>query len=255
MALRTGVDMGSPAALAFAPRSHPVGIVIGSFFEGYTSGYGDGRTAGFGQGAVRGALQGNELARSEGIQTGFQWGFLKGLGAGEGLQPVASALVIAAVSPTPSTAPGAAGGMPAIYADAAVTPIVISVTSTGGASAIAFAQVTALFLDGSAEAVYRTGGFVGDYVTGSSQAGLSTGLQLTLRRDGGWPGAAVGGNLAVGIRVDAVNTDGTVFSSVFYYQMPPTVLGFSPEPEIVDTGARDFATLARSFLVWQFRSA
>ena len=168
-----------------------------------------------------------------------------------------TAPVIASVTPTPNTAPGAAGGMSATYSIAAATPIVVNVTDASGSGAIAYIQVTALFLDGSAEAAYRLGAFVGKYIAGSSQAAITNGIQLKLGRAGGWPGASAGGNLAVGIQVDAIGTDGVIASATFYYQMPPTVASAAGPVALESPAALavDLTAEALALLVWQFRSA
>lgn len=208
MALRTGVDMGLPAAFSYAPRAHPVGIVIGSYFEGYSAGYGDGKTSGFGQGAVRGALQGNELARSEGIGVGFQWGFLKGLGAGNGLNmPDAVAPSVVLISPLAVPA-GQPGGFPREYDQAKLVPVVLQVLDLNPGLQYAIVVVRFPGSDDTEteEVVYRRGQFRGRYRALSTQADIANGVQLNIRRDGGWP-ANINTNLVSRLVFDIDATD------------------------------------------------
>jgi hypothetical protein len=165
--------------------------------------------------------------------------------------------VITAVSPTPNTTPGTAGGMPGDYASARATPIVIEIADSDGAAAIVLVCVTALFLDGSAETVYLGGGFAGEYVAGSAQTNITNGYQLSIARDDFWPGqVGSGGNLAVAIQVDAAGADGSTNSVAFYYEMPAEVPVAAPPPpsEPALPTAVDIAAEALGLIVWQFSS-
>jgi hypothetical protein len=167
-----------------------------------------------------------------------------------------TAPVISVVSPTPNTAPGAAGGMPASYASAAFTPIVVDVTDADGASVIAYIHVTAKFLDGSAESVYHAGAFVGGYIAESYQNGIANGYRLNILRAAGWPGASKGGNLAVGLVIDVVDTGGGVTSAEVYFEMPQaTLISATPPAQTVIPTASDLGAEIRSLIIWQFRSA
>lgn len=145
-------------------------------------------------------------------------GFIGAIGTSGSNPPV-----ITAITPTPNTTPGAAGGMSANYSIARSTPIVIDIADSDGAMAIVLISVTALFLDGTAETVYLGGGFSSEY-SGSSQTPITNGIQLSISRLNFWPGQVDGlGNLAVGIQVDAAGADGSVDSTAFYYEMPLAV--------------------------------
>lgn len=161
--------------------------------------------------------------------------------------------VITPMSPMTNTSPGAAGGMPSDYTAAKTTPIIIQVTDAQG---LAYVGVTALYLDGTSEAVYR-GGFEGEYLVDSYRNTITNGYELHIRRADGWPGQKVGGGvLAVALAVDAVDTGGNLTSSLLYYQMPAEALASVSTPaSSVASGAADIAAEARSLIIWQFRSA
>ena len=177
---------------------------------------------------------------------------LLGGGAGNPAAPV-----VTFVSPTPSTPPGAPGGFSADFSTATRTPIVIQVTDADGSSTIKYLHVMAVFLDGSVESVFHGTNFDGRYVLGSSQHSVVNGSQMSIGRDGGWPGATAAGNLAVGLMVDVVDAGGNVTSVVAYYQLPPQgpVASLNPPtPEPVLPAAVDMASEAISLVVSQFRS-
>jgi hypothetical protein len=180
-------------------------------------------------------------------------GFVGGGGSVDANPPVA-----AAISPTPNTAPGAVGGMPSLYVGARATPIVITITDLDGASDLALIAVTALFIGGTSEAVYRGSSFMTGYIAGSSQGSVTNGIELSILRDAYWPGqVGSGGNLAVGIQVDAADKGGNVISTAFYYEMPATVpVAAAPPPsEPALPTAVDIAAEALALIVWQFSSS
>jgi hypothetical protein len=162
--------------------------------------------------------------------------------------------VITAISPTPSTTPGAAGGFSATYATARATPIVISAIDL--APGLGFLQVVVVYLDGTAEIAYRAGAFTPAYAVGSASSNIAYGLQLSILRNQFWPGGTLASNLAVSLIVDAVDGDGNIASSTFYYELPVTqVAPPAPSPPVAAAiGAADVIDAALGRLVWQLRS-
>lgn len=163
---------------------------------------------------------------------------------------------IAASTPTPNTTPGAAGGMSATYAIARATPIVVQITDTDGATNLSYVAARAVFLDGTTEPIYNGSSFVGEYVLRSSASSITNGIQLSILREDYWPGAVSGGgNLAVGIAIDAVDAGGNVASTTFYYQMS-IAIPVQPTPPVVAVTptATDIANEMISRIIWQFRS-
>lgn len=164
--------------------------------------------------------------------------------------------VLTALTPTPNTAPGAVGGMPADYTTASITPIVISVTDSDGPTDLTFIGVSFVFLDGTTEVAYRASNFVGEYVLHSYAVSITNGRALHFQRTAGWPGATLAGNLAVGLQVDAVDKGGNLTSNTFYYEMPLEVaIVATPTPPVVTAGAVDIVTHGLGRLIWQLRSA
>lgn len=105
-------------------------------------------------------------------------------GAGDATPPV-----ITIVSPTPGVAPGAPGGFPADLESAKATPIVLQLTDAG--AGLRYACIVARFHgSGTEEVVYRRGTFRGGYAVGSSSSAIAGGLQLSVKRLGGWPGSS-----------------------------------------------------------------
>lgn len=177
--------------------------------------------------------------------------------AGTGGGGAGGTVTIAAVTPTPNTTPGAIGGMPADYASAKMTPIVVDITDSAGASHLAYIHIMAAFLDGTMEGVVRNGSFVDAYLENSFFADLSLGFRYTIERTAGWPGKVDGGgNLAVALLIDVVDSGGNVTTQTLYYQMPQQTIGMTPPviPTPVPTAA-DMSAEALSLLVWQFRSS
>ncbi len=128
--------------------------------------------------------------------------------------------VATAVSPTPSTTPGAGGGMPADYASASVTPIVLTITDLDGQSDLALIVVTALY-PGGGDVIFRDGAFEPSYSVGSVLASITDGYELTILNNSGWPGALVDQpNTSVKLFVDACDKGGNVIDVEFDYEMP-----------------------------------
>jgi hypothetical protein len=109
---------------------------------------------------------------------------------GGGAQADTTAPVLAVISPTPGALPGAAGGFPADYVNATITPVVLQVTDLD--PGLDYVSVVATFTDAhgvvTAETIYRRGQFVGLYVAGSYQLVIANGIELHITRTGGWPG-------------------------------------------------------------------
>lgn len=163
-------------------------------------------------------------------------------------------ITISFTSPTPDTAPGASGGMPSDYPSAAMTPLVVQILDTDGSAAIVYAQVAVSFQGLSTEVAYRSGGFTAAY-SGSSATEIANGIQLTLVRNIGWPGAAsVLLDLAVTLTVDALDVGGTLTSALASYQMP---VNPGPAQTIFPTsaqGSTDHVAAALGRLPMMFRS-
>lgn len=167
----------------------------------------------------------------------------------------ASPPVIAAVSPTPNTAPGAVGGMPSAYGAAALTPIIFTVTDADGVGDLELIQISALFLDGRAEVVYRDGVFSTGYVAGSSRIAIAGGFSFSVARAGGWPAGVPAGALAVGIAIDAVDVAGNATSTSFFYPMPARLVTPVVAAATLVEGAVDLFAEARRLVVQQLRAS
>jgi hypothetical protein len=165
-----------------------------------------------------------------------------------------TAPTVTAIAPTPDTAPGVAGGMPSAYGVAALTPIAFTITDADGAGNLQVIQVSALFLDGTAEVVYRAGGFPADYVAGSMRSSVTNGFRFDVLRAGGWPAAARSGDSTITINVDAVDAAGNATHATLRYQMPTRLTTTIPAVTSVNTGAVDLFAEARSLVVWQLRA-
>lgn len=181
-------------------------------------------------------------------------GYATILGAGS-----SGATTIDYVTPSPNTTPGSGGGFPALYAAAAVTPIVLQVTNAAGAGAIAFVAITALLHGQPSETVYRDGFFEGLYdeeQNGSFVTSITNGLQFTITRGGGWIGATADTNLVVGIVVDVVDNAGGVASTTAYFEMPAQ--GVIPSAQLQPIpqapGQVDHVAQALNYIADQFRS-
>lgn len=161
--------------------------------------------------------------------------------------------VITAFSPTPGAAPGSVGGMPSAFADATRTPIVLTVTDADGAGDLALLQISALFLDGSAEVIYRAGGFATGYVAGSARTGITNGYQFSIGRGAGWPGGDRAGAPAIGIAVDVADAAGHLTTATFFYPMP-AVSSLVTAAAVVADGAIDLFGVTQQLIVTQLRA-
>jgi hypothetical protein len=145
--------------------------------------------------------------------------------------------------------------MPLNYGSARRTPVVVSITDPGGAAALSYVSVAALFLDGTAEAVYSAGAFLGDYVAGSSQQPTAGGVGLSILPGSGWPAAPSATTpLAIGLQVSAADSGGVVTTSTLYYQMPPASTLVPAAAVAPITAAVDLAAEILTRIVWQLRS-
>lgn len=106
-----------------------------------------------------------------------------------------------AVTPTPNTAPGAAGGFPSSYATAKETPIVVDLVDD---ATLAYACVFQVLQGGARRAIYRKGSFEVGYKSYSTQEIVTDHARLHIRADDGWPSDSVE------IDGDLVDTDGNV---------------------------------------------
>lgn len=122
--------------------------------------------------------------------------------------------VVAVVSPTPATAPGAAGGFPADYDAAAFVPIVLDVTDALPGLSIVTVVAT---IDGELEVVFFDDQFWGAYST-SGLSAIADGDRFTLRRNGGWPGSGSLGD--VKLKVDAVDGAGNRTTVEYSWILP-----------------------------------
>lgn len=111
---------------------------------------------------------------------------------------------ITVVSPTPGVAAGQPGGFPADPDAAAIVPIVLDVVDPNPGNRLVVVVARYLATDAE-EVVYRRGQFRGNYIAGSSQLAITSGVRLTCRRDGGWPGSPT-------FEIDAVDADGNLAS-------------------------------------------
>lgn len=119
---------------------------------------------------------------------------------------------VTVVSPTPGVSPGSAGGFPADFQSARDTEVVLQITDV--APGLSYVAVFATFdTDSGAlfEPVYRRTGFVGKYSSLSSQRTIANGLELHLRRSGGWL-TKTSGIAAMRFDVDAVDLAGNISS-------------------------------------------
>lgn len=106
-----------------------------------------------------------------------------------------------AVTPTPNTAPGAAGGFSSSYATAKETPIVVDLVDD---ATLAYACVFQVLPGGARRAIYRKGSFEVGYKSYSTQELVTGHVRLHIRADDGWPPNSVE------IDGDLVDTDGNV---------------------------------------------
>lgn len=230
---------------------------LGEF--GYSAGYDaanlDGREfrKGFAVGLARGTATGYDSGALDGAAN------IRGLliATGRSIASIATDTtppVIAAVSPTPNTIPGTAGGFANNYTTAKDTEIALDVTDL--APGLRFVSVNALFLDGTSEPVYLGSSFVHGYLANSFEGVITNGKRLHIRRDESWPGAAsVSTNLAVGLLINAIDAAGNVSSTTFYWQLPvvvtePTVVA----AESVEPAAADVTAEILELVIWQFSS-
>lgn len=114
--------------------------------------------------------------------------------------PDAVAPIITVVSPTPGAAPGMPGGFPRSRQLAEQTPVVLRIYDvTPGLGYVSLSVVVPTLVDGVLrdveEVVFRRGQFRGRHIRGSTQrivietiGGIPTEvLELSVRREGGWP--------------------------------------------------------------------
>lgn len=167
------------------------------------------------------------------------------VGGGAGPPPT-----ITAVSPATDTAPGSVGGMPAAYGTARDAAINVLVETAGE---LALVQVTAAFLDGTLEVVYRAGVFAPGYAPGSTQIAASGSLLLAIRRDAGWPAGPFAGAAAISLLVDAANDGGGAASALLRYQMPLAHTTLPATSAASTPGAVDLFAEAYGLVVWQLR--
>lgn len=103
---------------------------------------------------------------------------------------------ITVVSPTPPN------GFPADWTVAKDTPVVLQVTDP--VPGVEYVAVTVVYDGTNEEVVYRRGSFRGAYAGLSSQTSIANGIELTVRRDGGWlPGTMT-------FTADALDGDGNL---------------------------------------------
>ncbi len=155
---------------------------------------------------------------------------------------------ITAVSPTPGTEPGAAGGFPGGRNAALETPIVIEIIDAD--PGVGYLLVTLrTYQDGDTNGhteltVYRDGIFREPFGS-STQSGTSNDLILNIRRDDGWTG------LFLELTVYVTDSDGNTASEQFVYELPDT---FEPTVSEVPEGALDHTAAALARIPWQYRS-
>lgn len=172
---------------------------------------------------------------------GYAQGFSDGFAAGSAGSPP----TITVVSPTTNTLPGSVGGFPMSYANASLTPIILTIMSAD------YICIEAVFLDGTAEIVFRAGAFQPGYRVRSILAGTT----LKIIRDGGWPGQVTNGsNLAVGLTIDAIGSGSDLITVTDYWQMPPSiVLPSTVAQAVVAPAIVDHVAIALSRVCQEFR--
>lgn len=153
--------------------------------------------------------------------------------------------VITVVSPTPSTAPGAAGGFSADSATARATAIIIDVTDD---VLLSYLTVTNTL---TGEWIYRSSsGLFGTAYVGSTAAAITGGKRLTILPAAKWPTST---NF-VQLTVDAVDNTGGVTSQSYVWDLPAPVTVSAPVVAPV-AGARDHVAIALGRLPQQFKDA
>lgn len=127
-----------------------------------------------------------------------------------------AAPLVTVVSPTPGVAAGAPGGFPANYRTAKDTPIVLQVADLDP-GLIYFVLIARFYVgdteeeDPAEEVVYRRGVFRGPYKAGSFTRSTSGGLQLSVRRTGGWPSNLSRTRIArIAFALDAIDGNGNL---------------------------------------------
>lgn len=150
------------------------------------------------------------------------------LGYDGGSSPDTTPPTISAVSPTPSVAPGEAGGFPANFATAKLTPIVIDVTDTD--PGVTFLAIT----DGDGRVAFRATNFQGDYILESSQADITAGVRLTILPVDGWPPADDPSEAGfVTLVIDAIDAAGNYSTSTLVWPMPVASRAVEPTTIVV----------------------
>lgn len=136
--------------------------------------------------------------------------------------PELVAPTIAAVSPTPSTAPGAPGGFSGVYATATITDVVVRVEDDAVAFIVIFAT-----LDGGQEVpIFQDGAFLAGWTSFSYIDVVDpTTTDYYVRPDVGWV------NVSVVLRFDVVDASGTYITDEFEWLLPQ-IVAFPPAPLI-----------------------
>lgn len=174
-------------------------------------------------------------------------GLIEQVSSGGGTGP---APTITYISPLPNTQPGATGGMPTVYADAANTPLVVEIDYAGTAT-LSLGMIAVRFLDGTYEVAYRDGFFSSRYAAASRIDGTT----FTIQRVGGWPGGNFDTNRAIELLLDIVDSTGAHVSDDVFFLMPTqSGLVRPPAPVVTALGAADVIGDGLNRLIWQFRS-
>jgi hypothetical protein len=156
-------------------------VPTGDIDVGYNAGLEDGGRSGF----ATGVFYGDANARDGGVEEGLRVGFWRGFMAGN--------ITGALTNDGDTTAPTALIISPAAFSReynvAKDTPVVLQVLDLAPGLQYAIVLVRFLGSDDSEteEVVYRRGQFRGRYRALSTQAVVANGVQLNVRRDGGWP--------------------------------------------------------------------
>lgn len=125
--------------------------------------------------------------------------------------------MVVVISPTPGVPPGDPGGFPRSISEAKNTPIVLKVEDP--MPGVRYIVIIARFyvdVEDAApteEVVFRRGQFRGKYVKNSFWVPTIDGIQLSVRRTGGWPASVVGTATSkpyIVFAVDALDADGNL---------------------------------------------
>jgi len=134
-------------------------------------------------------------------------GYLGGyLGMNTTTIPDGNPPIITIVSPAPGVSPGDPGGFPLDWAAARMTPVVVRITDIDPGRH--YECVVARYAGRPDElVVYRRGAFRGLF-TGSGQATITNGIELTILPVGGWFSSDVLDDLV--LELDAVDSAGNL---------------------------------------------